>query len=420
MNKNLRNFMSIVMIGTVLSTRNVYARDFKDITSNGEYKWAYASVNRLQEKKVFGGYEDGTFRPSRPVSFLETMQIIKNIKNPSDEEIKQARSKFSVVTKKYKIPAWANDAVCYSLNNNTITEATLKSAYNRGFLKEINTVYPDRNSVTVYFGRALGFKGNGDLNLLKHKDKNSISEMTKGYLADLISAGIYSSTGSDGMFNGKKHIRRVEVAVIADKALNYISKTEIKDESAKAGDLTAGLSTNITGQINFITLSGEASTIRINGQDYKIYINNVRIKDKTGAYKGDILTLKDANVTASVVNNEVISLQINSLNSISESSEKGVNIITDENNTEDKNVNNADKKENNLGEKTVNIVGKVVNTSYTGAEYEIEVYIIASDTAEFTARSNMKVFSKRDYKIGDIVNIKGIQLNDQVKDLHII
>lgn len=431
MNKNIKNFMSIIMIGSVLSTGSVYARDFKDITPKGDYKWAYESVNKLQSSKVFGGYEDGTFRPSRPVSFLETMQIIKNIKKPSAAEIKNSRQKFEKTAKKYKVPEWAMNAVCYSLNNNTITETTLKAAFNKGFLNDVNTVYPDRNSVTVYFGRALGFSGQGDLSLLKHKDKNNIAEITKGYLADLIAANIYSATGSDGMFNGKKHIRRVEVAVIADKTLNYLSNhNDVKNYTEKTGDLTAGLSRKVTGKINLITLSGKESLIKINNTDYKVFMNSVKIKDSSGDYKGDILSLKDADVTAEIVNNEVISITINKLPNSASNPETGVSTITDDVNKDKNTQDSLNNKENTLKEentdkipadgKIINIVGNVLNSVYTGDQYEIEVNIIASDSKDFPSKSTIKILSNKEYKINQIVKIKGTQLNDETKDLRII
>lgn len=400
MKKNINKITSIVLLSTFLISNSVYAKSFSDLSKKGDYQWAYSAVDQLSNKGVFGGYPDGTFKPQRPVSFLEIMQVIKNIKNPSSEELKLARDEFSKITKSNKVPSWAEDAINYALYTNIITEKTLKSAVNRGFIQEGKVVFPDRNSVTVYFGRAFGFSGNGDKSKLKHKDLKSIPESTKGYLAELVDANIYAATGSDGYFNGKKYIRRAEVAVVADKAINYLNanqKPEEKTEDYKTEDLTVGLIEDVK-EIKGIVEKIYSNSIKIDGISYGFNKDNIKINDETNLYRGDLESLIGSEVLVKVSNNNINS----------------INILSMKENNKEENNNNSNN------EIPINIKARVINSKETNRDdYEISVIVIVSNSEEFVAGSEIVVYSDKDYLENEIVDISGFEINGEIKDLGI-
>ena len=397
MKKSINKIASVVLLSSLFISNNIYAKSFSDVKADGNYKWAYSAIDSLSNKGIFGGYPNGTFKPERPVSFLEIMQIIKNIKNPGEEELAAARNNFKNVCSKYKVEPWAEDAVCYCLNNNTITEKTLSSASAKGLLRDKNIVYPDRNTVTVYFGRAFGFSGSGDSTLLKHKDIDKIPAMTKGFLSELVKAKIYSDSGSDGYFNGNKFIRRAEVAVIADKAINYLNSS-----SGAAGNNTEKSADNVKGTIDYITLSGEESTISINKKTYRIRVDNVDIIDSTQKYNGDILSLKNAEIKAEVSNGEVKTIEILKL----ENSENENNSVIIEEPRKDSN--------------DVEISGRVIDSTDYNGKYEIEIFIYESNNSNYVAGNTIKVMSDKNYGINETVNLKGKVINNQVENLEII
>ena len=128
-------FTAIVLGAVTLFSSSVYAKSFRDVKQNGQFKWIYSELNTLSDRGIFGGYPEGDFRPNNPVSFLEIIQVIKNIKQPSISELEEARANYLETIKKYNIPHWAYDSVAYALNNNTITEKTIEVAEKRGFLE---------------------------------------------------------------------------------------------------------------------------------------------------------------------------------------------------------------------------------------------------------------------------------------------
>lgn len=218
----IKKFGILALIGVLSMPSSILARDFKDIDKNGSFSWAYEYINELSNKNIINGYEDGTFKPNRPVSFLETMQIIKTLINPSSDIVKRAYEIYKNDIQRENVPSWAIDAVAFNLYNETITTKTLSEANRRGFIK--NKVYPSRNSVAIYIARALKLSNYGDKNILKYKDFNNISNATLDYLPELVNQGIFTATGSDGFFNGNKYIRRSEMAVISSNTLRYLEK----------------------------------------------------------------------------------------------------------------------------------------------------------------------------------------------------
>lgn len=269
-----KKFIAIALSALLLfAPASIFAKSFKDLSKNGKSGWAYDYVEELSKKNILKGYEDGSFKPNNPVSFLEIMQILKTVLNPSQDEINSARAAYLEFVNANGIVDWAKDAVCYNLYQGTITEKTITSAREKGFLE--NKVYPNRNTIAVYYARAFRLEKNADRSNLKYKDINNINPLTMEYLPNLISANIFTSTGSDGNFNGNFAIRRSEIAVITSRGLAYVSGNldKVKNSgNAPAGeDLSVNNSDNKVPEENKNNEANNAATNNsiLNGGDAK-------------------------------------------------------------------------------------------------------------------------------------------------------
>ncbi|RVU54800.1 S-layer homology domain-containing protein [Anaerosphaera multitolerans] len=388
--KKFKKIMAVSLIGTVLTVNTVSAKTFSDVTSTGGYQWIYSSLDNLSNRGIFGGYPDGTFKPQRAVSFLEVMQVIKNVKNPSADEIENAKKTYGTIVSKYNVDSWATDALCYNLMNGTITEKTLKAASENGFLKEGNKLYPDRNSVSVYFGRALNLKSDGNVGLLKHNDLDSIPEMTKGYLASLIEAGIFSDTGSDGYFNGKKYISRAEVATIADKTLTYLENNPAAGESTQEEVVSEALSSNYIeeGVVEYIGESNSAGTLGLNSKNFAFDLEEIKILDEGRVYSGDLSSIKGMEVKATISEGEVVELQL------------------------------LKKAETEVSD-SVNLTGKVLSVKKDGAENTLTVQVLVSDNLKISVGSTVTIKVNGNYNEDDVLSISGNIENSGLVDVKV-
>lgn len=227
-----------LVLSILLAPASLFAKSFTDVKNSGKTEWVYKYVEELSNKNILNGYEDGTFKPNNPVSFLETMQIIKTISNPSNDDMRLAREAYMEMVNANGVIDWAKDAICFNLYHGTITEKTLTNARERGFLD--NKLYPNRNTIAVYFARALSIDKSQDTSNLKYNDIKKIHPLTIEYLPNLVNANIFTNTGSEGNFNGNLAIRRSEIAVLTSKSLEYYNRnldnTE-KQKEVEADDL---------------------------------------------------------------------------------------------------------------------------------------------------------------------------------------
>ncbi len=101
-----------------------------------------------------------------------------------------------------------------------------------------------------------------------------MSETLKGYLASLVEADIFTSTGSDGNFEGDRPITRAETAIITKASFDYAEKNTINAKTEKKKG-TVVLSSKLNN-VNVIIIES-------NNQKYSFDIDNntkYKLKDK--------------------------------------------------------------------------------------------------------------------------------------------
>ena len=266
--KNFKKALGVSLCATILLSNSVFAKEFKDVTKNGPYGWSYSYIDELSDKGVIDGYPNGNFEPDRAVSFEETLKLLKGVINAPQDEVNKAVEKYGDDLTKIGVASWSKESVALAIERDIITLDTVKEAKQKGFINPDNPVFPDRNTISVYFARALKLPANGDQSYLRHDDKDKIPASTKGYLASLVKAGIFSSTGSDGKFEGERHIRRSEMAKITKLSYDY-SKAEGLNTETKTMTATVILSTNINNQDTIIVES--------NNKRYQFRVNSSTI-----------------------------------------------------------------------------------------------------------------------------------------------
>lgn len=238
MKKNIVLFILIVTI--LFSPSTILAIEFSDIE---EDYWAIEHIEKLTAAGILNGYEDGTFKPEKEVSFLEVLSIIKGIIKPKSQEIKRANSIYGKTADKYKISPWARDAFTLALYKNIIYESELMKAQEQGLITDVPSgrQFPPREFIAVLFGRMLEVAPDFDHNQLKYKDLKDIGKIeasdleVSDYLSALVNAEIFEAEGSEGKFEPKRPFRRSEMAKITDLSYEYMIKHNMIIEEECSG-----------------------------------------------------------------------------------------------------------------------------------------------------------------------------------------
>lgn len=225
----MKKFISLMLVITILFMPfQAQALGFTDLDSD---HWAKGYIEKLTSEEVISGYPDGTFRPERYVSFLESLTMIKKIKRPDQAEIKNAIRSYGPLADKYKISPWAKEAFCYCLYKNIIYQSEAEDALKKGYLVDdpsLNDAYPTRADLAVYFARALELPPSYDHSNLLYKDLDKIGKALGNdldiadYLSALVKVGVFDAQGSEGYFEGDRPFRRAELCKITDLSLKHL------------------------------------------------------------------------------------------------------------------------------------------------------------------------------------------------------
>ena len=74
--KNLKRLVSSLLCGTLLAallTTPAFALTFPDVEDDPTVSWAKDAINEMTDEGYIKGYDDGTFKPQRAVSKIETL-----------------------------------------------------------------------------------------------------------------------------------------------------------------------------------------------------------------------------------------------------------------------------------------------------------------------------------------------------------
>lgn len=310
MKKNkAKTVATLALAGALLtSPLTAMAASFKDVNAN---HWAYSHISKLSDLRIISGYDDGTFKPARSVSYLEVLTLLKGIQNPTSAELTQAIATQGHISDAYKVPKWAKPAVCIALQNNVISEMNLKAAYKHGYITDTPKAgqFPGRELIMVYYAKALGIQPIQDKTKIKVKDNALIGKTSKdltgdvdikGYYAAMIEAGIFHETGDDGFFNPNAPLKREQMATITDFSYNYRSSQsfegDVVDNTVINNVATFSIKDKAGKTIGFVLNSNTAVTL--NGKVGKLSDITVgsTVKVKAFAQGGGVAPYKAVSV----------------------------------------------------------------------------------------------------------------------------
>ena len=178
-----------------------YSATFSDL---GNTNWARPAIEEMSKMGYIGGYEDGTFKPSKEITRAELLTIINKMNNFTEE----AEITFTDVSS----TNWAYREI----------RKAVAAGYVAGF--NDNTFKPNENVTREQIAVMLN-----NLYKLEEKDRNiniadidQIASWAKTAVKNVVSNGIMNGY-SDGTFGGKRRITRAEGVV----ALHNISNSDI-------------------------------------------------------------------------------------------------------------------------------------------------------------------------------------------------
>lgn len=223
--------------------------------------WAEAGIMEMYIRDVMTGYEDGTFRPKKPVTYLDAVVMIDRLL--WGKPIKTDLIDKNYLLEEYNVPAWALGYVSSALRHQIIYY---------GDLQKLSLKQPvTRQEVAVLIVRALELTGQLDFVSSFERtftDLKDISENKRGYISLVCQRGIMNGF-PDGSFQPSGPVSRAEMALLLNNLVDSVSYLRLDDTSGFIKEV------NLADEYVVLTNNdGTESKIRF-PQDYLVYINDM-------------------------------------------------------------------------------------------------------------------------------------------------
>ncbi|MEK8127756.1 S-layer homology domain-containing protein [Paenibacillus filicis] len=236
-----------------------------DDLKGGDVEWAARYIASLASKRVFEGYEDGTFQPRKTISRIEAITAAVRLMGLRDQaesaEAKQANLNFTDANKVKDKYSWAVGYVSVALQNDLFAETDA-------------AVQPDKEAdrlwATTLLVKALKLQDAAKAKMNAHlpfKDANKIPAGSVGYVAVALEKGLIDGY-DDNTFRPNQAVSRAELAALLDR-----TGSQLPDNTAYKGTVTGPVAGNL---LSVKAANNEPINVELDGTAY-IFRNGVRV-----------------------------------------------------------------------------------------------------------------------------------------------
>ncbi|CAG7617569.1 hypothetical protein PAESOLCIP111_02040 [Paenibacillus solanacearum] len=202
-----------------------------------DVEWAQRYIASLASKRVFEGYEDGTFQPRKTISRIEALTAAVRLMGLRDQaesaEAKQANLNFKDADKlKQKYP-WAVGYVSVALQNDLFSESE-------------DMIQPEKEAdrlwATTLLVKAMKLQDEAKSKMnakLPFKDAKQIPAGSVGYVAVAVERNLVDGY-EDNTFRPNKQVTRAELAALLDR-----TGSQLPDNASIKGTITGTVSNNL-------------------------------------------------------------------------------------------------------------------------------------------------------------------------------
>ncbi len=285
-----KSILSLLVVLTLIvsSLTMVSAAVFPDITSN--HNWADEAITSMVNRGILKGYTDGTFKPDKSVTRLETLIIASRIMGVDDEANSEYRNaankKYASVLEPYNIDF--KDEVAYLLYWDVITTDELTS-----FISDTSKDQSlKRHEAAVILTKLVGGaeKALEDaVIVLDFADASSIPSSSKAYVKYVYDMGLMKGVDNNN-FNPNGELTRAMISTIMYRGENLMNASY--KEGTVQGVTDSSVIVSIKGEEQVIPVA-DGVTVKVDGTNVKVSSlqksQTVRIH-----YQGTVVRMIDA------------------------------------------------------------------------------------------------------------------------------
>lgn len=208
--KLLSCLMVVFMVLSSLSTV-VFAGSFPDV-SDTNYGWALDAVEELSDQGVINGYEDGTYRPEKTVTKLESLVLLSRILGVEDDAHVLINEKGLDNYEDFVLDLdldYGDDEIIFLLEKGIFTEDDIED-----YLADDNANHGlKRYELATILSKALTSDSNIKNKEVKYADKGEIPTSQRKYVAYISEVGLMKGMG-ENLFSPNTDVNRAQIALV--------------------------------------------------------------------------------------------------------------------------------------------------------------------------------------------------------------
>ncbi len=263
--------------------------NFPDV-KGADVEWAMKYIASLASKRVFEGYEDGSFQPRKPITRIEALTAAVRLmglreKAESQEEMNSNLNfkDADLIKRQY---GWATGYVAVAAENDLFLETDDK----------IQPEKPaDRLWATTLLVKALKLDAEAKSRMndkLTFRDANQIPAGSVGYVKVALEKGLIDGY-EDNTFRPERPVTRAELAALLDRTGEQLpGNGSGQDQTLVTGKLSAAPA----GNVLLVEKDGQTVSVVVDANAF-IYRNGTRVA-LNALVAGDTLKIRTYNGTA--------------------------------------------------------------------------------------------------------------------------
>jgi len=252
-------FITVMLV--VGSIATVSAASFPDIEKR--HSWAEDAIDDMVSRVILKGYTDGTFKPDKAVSHLETLIIASRImgvdESQNSEYRKVAVKQYSSILSAYDIDF--KDEVAYLLYCGVLTSDELSNYISNSTKNQALKRYEAAVLLTKLVGGEKDALSNSVL-VLDFDDAGSIPSSAKAYVKYVSDTGLMNGVDKDN-FSPNSELTRAMISTVMYRAEKHMDESTVEGTIESKGSESITLS--VKGVSKNISLPEDVS-IKVDGK----------------------------------------------------------------------------------------------------------------------------------------------------------
>jgi len=226
-NRILNKIILLTFVFSLVITMTANAVVFTDISTH----WAKSYIERVAANGLVSGYDDGTFKPDKNVTVLESLVMISRLYDIDDDIKDQIIEKYKPALKNMSNTLdneWSFDYLSVIIELGVVSEQGIKDM----FAKKTISQEASREEVAVLLTKAMMLEEEAQklkVYTLPFADVAKISTKARPYIYIMYDKNILQGDSNKNI-NPSANITRAEISTSLDKAYAYIKSNDVYPE----------------------------------------------------------------------------------------------------------------------------------------------------------------------------------------------